>query len=243
LKELRMTESESNLYATSLILGPVSIASLAEHLNIPRPNVYKIIASLEKCGLAKFSERKRYARTFIVESPTVLLEKLRQKREATANIDQMLVGAMPDLLALFHQGETPTKIKVLEGKYQFQKTFDLVLEEAKGEARFFGSFQDYVDYVSWDNALDWTEKRKKRGIWIKALILPDETTKKVKELDKEYLRETRILKDMTPFVTSFQLFANKVIIWQPKAPVAILIEDQYVIAMLKSIFDKLWEVS
>jgi hypothetical protein len=44
-------------------------------------------------------------------------------------------------------------------------------------------------------------------------------------------------------VTSFQLFANKVIIWQPKAPVAILIEDQYVIAMLKSIFDKLWEVS
>ena len=91
--------------------------------------------------------------------------------------------------------------------------------------------------------MDWTEKRKKRGIWIKALILPDETTKKVKELDKEYLRETRILKDMTPFVTSFQLFANKVIIWQPKAPVAILIEDQYVIAMLKSIFDKLWEVS
>ena len=113
LKELRMTESESNLYATSLILGPVSIASLAEHLNIPRPNVYKIIASLEKCGLAKFSERKRYARTFIVESPTVLLEKLRQKREATANIDQMLVGAMPDLLALFHQGETPTKIKIM----------------------------------------------------------------------------------------------------------------------------------
>ena len=105
LKELGLAESEANLYITSLALGPATLASLAEHLHMPRPNVYKVIAVLETRGLAKFSARKRYTRTFVVESPTVVLEKLRQKREAVADLDQTLVGAMPDLLALYHQGE------------------------------------------------------------------------------------------------------------------------------------------
>src|SRR3989338_8397429 len=90
LKELGLTESEANLYTTSLALGPATIASLAEHLNMPRPNVYKGIAGLERHGLAKFSERKRYTRTFVVESPTVVLEKLRQKREIMSDLDQTL---------------------------------------------------------------------------------------------------------------------------------------------------------
>ena len=81
LAELGLHESESNLYITSLTLGPSTIASLAEHLVIPRPNVYKAIAGLEKHGLAKYSERKRYTRTFVVEPPTVVLEKLRIKEK------------------------------------------------------------------------------------------------------------------------------------------------------------------
>lgn len=44
-----------------------------------------------------------------------------------------------------------------------------------------------------------------------------------------------------PFQTAFQLFGNKVIIWQPKAPLAVLIEDEYIVQMLKSIFFIMWE--
>jgi biotin operon repressor len=45
---------------------------LAEHLGTLRPNVYKAIAGLEEHGLARFSDKKRYARTFVVEPPTAL---------------------------------------------------------------------------------------------------------------------------------------------------------------------------
>jgi hypothetical protein len=31
--------------------------------------------------------------------------------------------------------------------------------------------------------------------------------------DKEHLREIRIIKGLAPFVTAFQTFANKVLIW------------------------------
>lgn len=137
LKEIGLTESEANLYITSLALGPATIAALAGHLNMPRPNVYKLIVGLEHLGLAKFSERKKYTRTFVVEPPTVVLEKLRLKRESVIELDQTLVGAMPDLLALYHQGESPTKIKVLAGEEQWYKIFFQVLDEAKDTIEFF----------------------------------------------------------------------------------------------------------
>lgn len=240
LKELGLTESEASLYITSLTLGPATIASLAEHLNIPRPNVYKVIVGLEQHGLAKFSERKRYTRTFVVQPPTIVLEKLRQKRETMTDLDQTIVSAMPDLLALYHQGELPTSIRIFHGKEQYLKTFFQILDEAKGSAEFFGSANDFVGFLSWDKQQEWIKKRVARGIKIRSLFLPDEIAEKLKGSDPEQLRETRILKDAAPFNTSFQLFANKVIIWQPKAPLAVLIEDEYIVAMLRSMFDWMW---
>jgi sugar-specific transcriptional regulator TrmB len=243
LNELGLHESETNLYLTSLTMGPASIATLAESLGIPRPNVYKAIAGLEQHGLARFSDRKKYVRTFVVEPPTVVLEKLRKKRESVANLDHELVGIMPDLLANYHQGETPTKIKVLDSRDQWFKMLFSVLDEEKNESQFFGSAKDFVGFMTWDGEREWIKQRADRGVFMKSLVLPCEEADLLKKSDTQELREIRILKGLAPFVTSFQLFANKAIIWQPAAPLAILIEDEYIVAMLKSIFNKLWEIS
>jgi sugar-specific transcriptional regulator TrmB len=241
LKALGLTESEANLYTTSLTLGPSTIASLATHLSMPRPNVYKVIAGLERHGLAKFSERKKYARTFMVEPPTVVLEQLRKKRETVARLDHGLVGAMPDLLALYHQGESPTKIKVLDGKEQWMKIFFQVLDEAKEEISFFGSADAFIDMISWEKEKQWIKKRVARAIHINTLLTPGKDAQVLQQTDKEEMRTTRIFDGSIPFVTGFMLYANKVILWQPKAPLAVVIEDEYIVAMLNSIFAVLWE--
>lgn len=242
LRELGTTEGEANLYVTSLTMGPASIVALAEHLHMPRPNVYKVIAGLERHGLAKFSERKRHARTFVVEPPTVILEKLRSKREAVASLDQTLVGAMPNLLAMYHQGETPTKMKVFEGKEQWMKIFFQTLEEAKGEMSFFGSADAFINMISWETENEWIKERMKKNIHINVLLTPGPDAFTLNENDAHEMRTTRLFKG-TPMVTGFMLYANKVIFWQPKAPLAMLIEDEYIVDMLKSIFAALWEVS
>lgn len=243
LAELGLTESEANLYMTSLALGPATIVTLAEHLDMPRPNVYKVIRGLETRGLAKFSERKRYTRTFVVMPPTVILEKVRQKRESMAGLDQTLMTAMPDLLALYHQGETPTKIKVLEGKEQWLKIFFQVLDETKGPVSFFGSADAFIAMISWETEHEWIAKRKQKGIHINVLLTPGKDAETLKGADEQELRTTRLFTNANPFVTGFMLYANKVIIWQPKAPLAVLIEDEYIVQMLHSIFDVLWERS
>lgn len=241
LKELGLLDSEANLYTTSLALGPATIASLAEHLGISRPNVYKAISGLEKHGLAKYSDRKRYTRTFMVEPPTVVLEKLRQRRETMSDLDQTLVSAMPDLLAHYHQGETPTKIKIFKGKDQWMKIFFQILDEAKDKIQFFGSADAFIELIGWDTELEWIKERMRKGIHIDVLLTPGKDATKLKETDTEGMRTTRIFNGSIPFVTGFMLYANKVIIWQPKAPLVVLIEDEYIVQMLRSIFTHMWD--
>lgn len=240
LKELGLTENEISLYLLSLSLGPATITAIAEYMAIPRPNVYKVIDGLEKIGLAKFSERKRYVRTFVVESPRVVRDLLKKKKESLFLFDQKIVTSLPDLLTLYRQGELPTSIRILQGKEQFLQLFFQIIEEEKCESQFCGSAQDFIGFISWQEEREWIRKRMQLGIKIRALLLPSQDADILQSNDAKELRETRIMDCASPFATSFQLFANKMIFWQPKAPLAVLIEDEYITQMFRSIFEKLW---
>lgn len=240
LKELGLFESEANLYITSLALGPTSIAMLAEHLSMPRPNVYKVIAGLEEKGLASFSERKRHAKTFVVDPPTVVLEQLRRKRAAVAELDHSLVGAMPDLLAQYHQGETSTKIRIFKGKEQWLKVFYQVLDETREPIKYFGSADAFIALIGWKEELEWIKERTRRNIHIDCLLVPGDDAHTLRETEEGELRTTRFYAGTEPFVPGFMLYANKVIIWQPKAPLVLLIEDEFIVQMLRSIFVEMW---
>jgi sugar-specific transcriptional regulator TrmB len=243
LNELGLTESESSLYITSLSLGPTSIAKLGEHLGISRPNVYKVISGLEKYGLAKFSDKKNFRKTFMVESPSVVLQKIRERREDMARLDQTLSGSMPDFLAMYHQGETPTKIKVFSGKEQWVKIFFEVLDEAKDEIKFFGSADAFIKLITWETEKLWIKKRVEKNIHINVLLTPGKDAVTLEKNDKNEMRTTRFFKDSLPFVTGFMIYSKKVIIWQPEAPLVILIDDEYVTKMLESMFYSLWSAS
>ncbi len=61
LKELGLSDLEADLYVISLKLGPAQLSEVAKHLGISRPNVYKLIKSLEKNNLVKFSQKEKAA--------------------------------------------------------------------------------------------------------------------------------------------------------------------------------------
>lgn len=242
LQQLGLTSPEIELYLTSLRIGPVSVSVLARELGVARPNIYKVIAALEEHRLATFTERKGQRKTFSVESPTRITELLQEQQQKLAQQQEALQRNMPDLLALYQQGELPTSIRVYEGPHQFEQIFFQTLDEAGREFHFFGSAADFIQHISKEKHARWMESRKRRGIRVQALFLPDPSAKTI-ESDNDPLRETRYLQNAQPFSPSFFLFANKMIIWQPKAPLALLIQDQYIITMMRSIFRLLWEQS
>lgn len=241
LLELDLKEQEVELYTMSLALGPTTISNIAKQLNLNRPNAYKTIAELEKHGLAKFSERKKYHRTFMVESPTIVRDLLKKKKEELNAHEVNLFNALPDLLALYRQGELPTSIKIIEGKEQFLKIFFGILDEAKDEINYFGSAQDLISgFIGWSEEQKWIEKRLSKKIFIKVLIFGGSDAAKLEIYDPTQLRETRLIKNIPHFPTSFHIFGNKVIIWQPKVPLAVVIEDEYIVSMFRGMFGALW---
>ena len=190
--------------------------------------------------MAAFSGRKQYSRTFVVEPPTAVLEKLRKQKETITALDNALVSNMPELLTLYHQGASPTKIRILEGKEQFLKLFYQSLDEANKTIEWFGSEKEWVQFISWENERAWIKKRVRRGIAIKLLLLPSSETEELAGNAEKELREVRVLQNTPPFVTSFQLFGDKMVLWQPKAPLAVVIEDEFLVQMFRSVFYTLW---
>ena len=242
LKEIGLTEQEINLYTLSLFVGPAPITKLAYHLGIPRPNVYKLIAGLEKHGLANFSERKRFSKTFVVEQPSVLTKILRQKKESISRLDQEMTAIMPELYTLFHQGETPTKVKIIRDQHDYISIVEEMLNEVERDIRFLGSFDDFINSITPNVFEKFTSLRIERGIVAKTLILPTKHYSDLKNKEKDALREVRILKKSPLYRASFQITKHKVLIWQPMTPIALLIEDEYIVDMLNAIFFILWEL-
>jgi len=243
LQELGLTEHEQKLYILSLEGGPSSIAELARKMNISRPNVYKIIAGLEKHRLTNFSKNKNYVKSFMVESPSVVAELLQNKNKHLKNIEGVFENILPDIIATYKQGELPAKVRTVIKKEDIIDVFEQVFDEAQGEILFFGSSGSLNDFVSRSRVEKQIRKRVKRGVKIKMLVFSDADTLDYKRREMDESRETRFLENCDFFNTSFYLFANKAVIWQPKTPLAILIEDEYIVAMLMSMYKMLWNMA
>ncbi len=117
----------------------------------------------------------------------------------------------------------------------------MILEEAQGQTEFFGSLTTVIKSTSLEWQKEWGIKRARKGIMLRSLILPDKELESVKGINKKMMRELRFLKNIQPFPSSFQIFANKVIIWQPKVPLALLIEDENIVQMFRNIFETFWK--
>ncbi len=241
--ELGLSSSAANLYLLSLKLGPTPITAISKNLGVSRPNTYKLIKDLENFELVKSVSHEKYARDFMVESPTVILEKLRDKRKYLEQLDSGFVVDMPSVLAQYHQGSSLTKIRIFQGKEEYMKLFNKSVEESNSIIKFFGSADDFINFISWKTEHEWIRKRIKNKIFLKALLLPGKDANILKQMDHSQLRETRFLKDTENFSTSFMIFANKLIFWQPNAPLAVLIEDQYIAETMDITYEKIWAMS
>jgi hypothetical protein len=143
---------------------------------------------------------------------------------------------------MYQQGDRPTTLKIYDTKKDWVDAFFAVLKETQGEYLFFGNVEKFLAFAP-SVQQEWVDERVKRGIKGRLLALPSEATKGKFGRDKEELRETRFLAATKPFEASYLIFGKKMIVWQPKAPLAILIEDEYIVQMQRSAFDMLWELS
>lgn len=240
LREIGLSHNASLLYELSIKRGENSITGLANKLHLSRPSIYTLIDELKVANLITIPKAGEPVHTFSVVSPTVLLEMLRSRKNNIESLESSFVSEIPDLLTTYHQGNSLSKVNVLQGKEEYLKLFNKTVEETKDEIKFFGSADDFIEFISWESEKEWIRKRVKNGIFFKALLLPGEDAYTLKNNDGMELRETRIFTGEKRFSTSFMIFADTLVFWQPKAPLAIVIEDSYVKETMNVVFEELW---
>lgn len=240
LKQLGLTEQEAGLYVLSLEIGPHPIGQIAEKLGVSRPNIYKLIKSLENIGLAALPKGGRLKR-FSVASPTIVNELLDAKQKKDRELKQEFSSLLPDLLSRYQRGDLPSYVRVYQGRGQYIGAFFGMLDEGKGSLDFFGSVDDFLNLITMEDQAEYLKERVKRGLTSRTLTLPGQHAHRIAGEDKENMRETRILRGLNPFKASFHFFADKVIFWQPENLLAIRIEDDIIATMMKSVFEILWQ--
>lgn len=241
LNKIGVSAAAVTLYKNILENSSSNFSDLARKQHISRPLLYRLIAELEEADLLSFNKSVGGNNRLQLHAPTAVLQKIRAQKKEIEGVEKSFVNILPELMDQFQQGSQPSKVKVLRGVDAFVQFLFSIADEENKSCEIFGSIKDFIEFISWETENKWLKKRVSKGIKMRALLLPCEECRFLQKKDKEQLRETRIHLTEDLFQTSFQLFANKTVFWQPVAHLAIVIEDQYITAMLRSMFYTLWD--
>lgn len=241
LAKIGISSAAVTLYKNLLDNTGINFSELARKQDISRPLLYRLIAELEEADLVSFNKSVGGNNRLQLLAPTTVLQKIRAQKKEIEQVEDSFAQILPDLMDQFQQGTQPSKIKIMTGSEAFVKFLFSIADEESKAYEFFGSIKDFVQFISWETEHKWLKKRVANGIKMRALMLPSEECRFMQKKDEEQLRESRVYLTEDAFQTSFQLFANKTVFWQPVSCQAIVIEDQYITAMLRAMFYSLWE--
>lgn len=242
LCELGLSPIERQLYLLSLSTGPLSVSDLADRLGIQRPYLYTVIKSLREQGLAP-GPGPHYQKTFIVESPSIVLNLLRRRRTYLDGLASEVSIDMPKYLATYKQGGSKTQVLFYEGKEKFIELYNLILEEEGNETVYFGEVKHFFTLLEENRVHEWIRNRILKKVTMRTLMIDDPLAHTI-PTDMVKYRETRILPCYLSksFSSSFQVFGKSLIFWQPHTPVAVVLKDEYIANLHRGIFNLLWEL-
>lgn len=240
LRELGLSSMERQLYLMSLSMGPLPVSVLAERLGVQRPYLYTVIKSLREKGLAS-GQGSQYQKTFVVESPSIVLSLIRKRKTLLDEIATSLASDMPRYLASYRQGSSKTQVLFYEGKEKFIELYNLILEEEGDETIYFGEVKYFFTLLGENRVQEWVKSRIEKRVTIRTLMIDNPFAHTI-PTDKAKYRETRILpSDLSKgFPSSFQVFGKSLIFWQPHTPVAVVLKDEYIANLHRGIFNLLW---
>jgi len=234
LKDIGLSENESSVYLASLSLGATTILRIARSAEMKRSTVYSIIDSLKQKGLMKV-EIKGLKSTFVAESPERLEIILENRKNEFKN-------NLPEFLALYNLKDTESTIKYYEG---FEALKNVYLESLK-EINPHEEYLVITNQEKWYNldqkfAIEYIEKRAKLPITTKLLFQDSPVAREHKKFERNFNEAIKILPEKTHLQVDTIILPRKLIITQTVAPLSlIVIENQNVVQMQKTLFEIIW---
>lgn len=234
LSDIGMNENEAKVYLAALSLGPTTILKIARSTEIKRSTVYSVIESLKLKGLIKI-EIRGLKSLFVAENPERLEIMLENRKYEFKN-------NLPEFLALYNLKSTESTIKYYEGIESLKNIYMETLREINPHEEYLViANQDQWYHLDPKFAQEYIERRAKLRITTKLLFQDSFVAQEHKKFERNYNELVKIL----PIGTSLQIdtiiLPRKIIITQTIAPISVIvIENQSVVQLQKTLFDLVW---
>jgi len=219
--------------------GPMFVSSIGRAAKLNRTTTYDVLKELSAKGLASQIKKEGAVRyqSIAVELLPAYLER---RREALEDSKKQLMDIIPQIKLLRAHGKSLPKVQFFEGVDGLKQAYEDTLENNK-EKRL----RDITGIDAAFNLFDaaWIEyylkKRARLGVQCVDLVPDTDWGHKSKLDDEKYIRTTKFLPREHGFDAEVSIYDNKVGIFSyaENNPVAVLIEDDTISHMMKTLFD------
>ena len=239
LKEIGLSDKESAVLLVLIEKGPLYAAAISKAAKLNRTTAYGILKELSSKGLVSQIKRDG-ADQWQSIAPELLPGYIERRRDALTESSKAVENALPQIKLLRTKGKALPKVQFFEGVDGLKQAYEDTLENNK-EKRL----RDITGIDAAFNLFDaaWIEyylkKRAKLGVQCVDLVPDTDWGHKSKLDDEKYIRTTKFLPREHGFDAEVSIYDNKVGIFSyaENNPVAILIEDDTISHMMKTLFD------
>lgn len=234
LEQYGLHEKESAIYLALLSLGIASVAEIAKHAGLKRSTAYLILAELiNKHLVTQIPKGKKIC--YKAESPETLIDDIESRKTS-------LIGALPDLNALFKANSISPRIRYYEGKASLMKLYEEIFRQKEIWTIF--SPEKYHKIFSWEENKHIYRILDRSGGIIYDLCEDTSFTRKfIKETYRNGISYTRLLPKHIKIATDILVYGNSVAMISLGTVVGVVIEDKSIAETQKIFIKHLWEES
>jgi sugar-specific transcriptional regulator TrmB len=238
--QLGFSEKEYDVYATLLNIGLASAAQVAREMVLPRQTVYTIVQHLVAEGVLDQSD-KRGVKQFFADPDKLLAVIEKKKQELDKNHDELKREIAKNFLTGKKKKSFP-KITYFEGERGLKRLFAAILEQYKKGER--GVFRGYgintIHGLLSEYIPDFIKERHELGVETHLFIGRGDDDFEITDRSKAYGRMVKRL-SMNPQTAGLYIVGNRLYLFSYHDLVGVMIENDAMATLLRSVFDDRWE--
>jgi len=239
LEQIGLGDKHIKVLIVLLESGSMFAAAIARSAKLNRTTTYGILKDLQARGLVS-SAKEQSATKYQSIAPELLPGYIERRREDLAESKREIQEMLPQLKLMRSKRNRLPKVQFFEGKEAVEQAYEDTLEgnnerflrDITGiDAVFTNLDQKFLKY--------YLEKRSKLGIKCIDIAPATDAARKSKKDDKKYLRTTKFIPEKFNFEGEVSIYGDKVGIFSyaHENPMALIIEDSTIAAMMKQLFD------
>lgn len=242
LKQLGLSEKETEVYLAMLRTGSTGAAAIARTAGLPRQTTYSLLEELVTQGFVEQSDKKGVRQYYA--DPNAIGKLVTRRKEELDRAKKALDEEIPKLLSENRRGISLPVVQYYEGQEGLKRLFEDILDTHKspkaksfrgfGINRLYGGMESYMR--------DFLKRRHKLGVTTNLFIADAPDNFGIKGPDTTLGRDIKRL-DIDEQEAGIYLAGKKAYFFSYKDNMGVMIENQAITEYLKQAFDALWRKS